>query len=307
MVGAGDGARNNGEGCHRVHGYHGGRCEEVACQHGCHASVLHAYFDGERASFGGVEAERLANEVAQQVACAVVQGDNGKCQQDESQPFFLKLRVDGEDDAAHDAGQAQYADAGHDALYLPEVFPFAQKVVEGDAERNGEECHEQDVLEHSPGIDFNLCACQPKHKQGRDEGRKAGADGCHTHAVCHIALAKETHKVAAHAAGAAANEDDACRQERIEMEKPSQHPCHNGHDGVLCHGSDKDIHGARQQDSEVFGRECAAHGQHDKPQNDRGALPFLHPCKGFRSEERNNGNNDDEKTRVASQPTAEGK
>lgn len=64
VVGAGDGTGDDGKGGHRVGGYHGGRCKEVACQHGCHACVLHAYFYGERTTLGGVEAECLSCQVA---------------------------------------------------------------------------------------------------------------------------------------------------------------------------------------------------------------------------------------------------
>ena len=166
MVGAGDGTGDDGKGGHRVGGYHGGRCKEVACQHGCHACVLHAYFYGERTALGGVEAECLSGQVAKQVAGSVVEGDDGKCEQDELHSLFLKLRMYGEDDATHDACQAQNADAWHNALYLLKVIPFAQEVVEGDSECYGDECHEQDVLEHSPCIYLYLCTSQPKHQQG---------------------------------------------------------------------------------------------------------------------------------------------
>ena len=147
----------------------------------------------------------------------------------------------GEDYSSHDAGQAQNADAGHYALYLLKVFSFTQKVVEGDPECNGNERHQQNILEHSPCINFNFCTSQPKYKQRCNEGRKAGADGCHTNAVCYIALAKKTHEVAANATWAATNENDACCHERIEIKNTCQHPRYDGHNGVLCHGSDKDV------------------------------------------------------------------
>ena len=161
VIGAGYGTWNYGKGSHRVGGYHGGRCKEVACQHGCHACVLHAYFYGERTALGGVEVECLSGQVAKQVTGSVVKGDDGKCEQNQLQSLFLKLWMYGEDDAAHDACQAKNADAWHNALYLLKVFPFAQEVVEGNSECNGNECHQQDVLEHSPCIYFNLCTSQP--------------------------------------------------------------------------------------------------------------------------------------------------
>ena len=294
MIGAGDGTGNYGKGGHWVGGYHGRGRKEVARQHGCHACVLHAHFNGERPTLGGVESECLSSQIAQQIAGTVVEGDNSQCKQDKLHSPFPQLGMYGEDDTAHNAGQAQHADAGHNALYLLKVLPFAQKVVEGYAQCNGNERHQQDVLKHTPCIHLNLRTGQPKHKQGRHKGRKTGADGCHAHAICHITLAEEAHEVAAHTARTATNQNDACSHECVQMKKTGQHPCHNRHNGVLRYGADKDVYRAGKQDAEVLGGECASHRQHDKPKNDRSPLPLLHPCKGIGRQEGNDGNDDDE-------------
>lgn len=82
VIGAGDGTGDDGKGSHRIGGYHGWRCKEVARQHGCHACVLHAYFYGECTALGGVEVECLSGQVAKEVTGSVVEGDDGKCEQD---------------------------------------------------------------------------------------------------------------------------------------------------------------------------------------------------------------------------------
>ena len=89
MVGAGDGAGDDGEGCHRVHGNHGGRGEEVAGKDGRHACILHTDLDGEGAPLGCVEAESLSHEIAEQVARAVVERHDGKRQQDKMEAVCL--------------------------------------------------------------------------------------------------------------------------------------------------------------------------------------------------------------------------
>ena len=114
-----------------------------------------------------------------------------------------------EDDAAHDAGQAQDTQAGHDALYHLEVIPLAQEVIERHAQRHGQQRHEQNVLEHPPGIHINLSASQPQHQQRRHEGRQTSANRRHAHAVCHVALAQEAHDVAAHTTRTAAYQNDS--------------------------------------------------------------------------------------------------
>ena len=90
------------------------------------------------------------------------------------------------------------------------------------------------------------------------------------------------------------------------MEKSCQHPCRDGHDGVLCQGANEDVCGARQQDAEVLCGECAPHGQHDKSQDDRSTLSLLYPCKGVGHEEGYDGYDDDEEARIAGEVLAEG-
>ena len=182
-----------------------------------------------------------------------MQGHDSKCQRNQTQPVCLQLRMNSEDDAAYDTSQAQDAYPRHDALYLLEVFSFAQEIVESNPKRHGQKRHEQYVLEHSPSIHVNLCPGKPKHEQRCDDGRKAGADGRHANAISHIAFAKETHDVAAHASRTAADQYDACRHEAVKVEESDQSKGYEWHDGVLCHGSNQDIYRPGEQDAEVLG------------------------------------------------------
>ncbi len=131
MVGAGDGARDDAEGGHRVGGYGGGGGEEIAGKDGGHAGVLHAYFDADGATLGDGETGGFADEIAEEVAKAVMAGDDSKGEGNEAQTALFKTWMDGEDDATDDEGEAEDRYAGHDGLDLLEVVAVAQEVVEG--------------------------------------------------------------------------------------------------------------------------------------------------------------------------------
>ena len=57
MVGARDGARQNGQGV-----------EELRCQVGGKTGILHTHLDADGAPLGGIEVSNLANQVAQDVS-----------------------------------------------------------------------------------------------------------------------------------------------------------------------------------------------------------------------------------------------
>ena len=306
MIGTRNSARNDGQGCQRIHRNNGWRGEEIACKDCRHACILHSDLDGKGPALGCVEAEKLAHKVAEQVTGAVVECHDGKRESYQTQSVRFQLWVNGEDDASHNTGQTQDTYAGHDALNRLEILPLAQEIVESHAKRHWQKRHEQNVLEHTPGINLDFRSCKPQYEKRRHERRKHSTHGCHADTICHIAFAKKAHNVTTHASRTASDQYNACRHKGVELESPSQSPRHQRHDGVLCNGSNQDVCRSGKQDAEVFRRKRAAHRQHDEAENNRRSLPFLHPRKGAWKDETDDGNQDDEEACVSSQPTTQG-
>ena len=293
MVGAGDGAGDDAEGGHGVGGDGGGGGEEIAGEDGGHAGVLHAYFDADGATLGDGETGGFADEIAEEVAEAVVAGDDGEGEGNEAQTVLFETGMDGEDDATDDEGEAEDGDAGHDGLDLLEVVAVAQEVVEGATQGHGKDGDEADVLEHAEGIDFDLLACEPQDHEGCDDGREEGGDGGHAYGECDITVAKERHDVARYATGTTAYEDDAGTEEGVEAEDLGETVGNEGHDGELRQGAEEDIEGTAEDDFEVFGGEGAAHGEHDDAEDDGGTCSLLHPGEGGGEEPAQDGCGDD--------------
>ena len=174
VVGAGNGAGDDAEGGHGVGGDGGGGGKEIAGEDGGHAGILHAYFDADGATFGDGETGGFADEIAEEVAEAIVAGDDCEGEGNEAQPVLFETGMDGEDDTTDDEGETEHRDAGHDGLYLLEVVATAEEVVEGAAQSYWKDGDEANVLEHAKGIDFDLLACEPKHHKGCDDGSQEG-------------------------------------------------------------------------------------------------------------------------------------
>lgn len=161
MVCTRDGTGEDGKGCHGIGGKHDFGGEEVAREDGCHASVLHAYFEREGALLGGGEAKEAANRVTEQVAEGVVTGYDKQCETYQRPAFLQKLWTNGEDDATDDQGETDDAQSGKDGAQVF-VVPFAalgimsHEPVQKHAQRDGQEGYEQDVLEHAYGIYLDL-------------------------------------------------------------------------------------------------------------------------------------------------------
>lgn len=157
-----DGAGEDGKGCHGIGGKHGFGGEEVAREDGCHASVLHAYFEGEGALLGGGETKEATNRVTEQVAESVVTGYDKQCETYQRPALLQELWTNGEDDSTNNQGETDDTQSGQDGTQVLAV-PFAALViaphepVQEHAQRDGQEGYEQDVLEHAYGIYLNLC------------------------------------------------------------------------------------------------------------------------------------------------------
>ena len=293
VVGAGDGAGDDAEGGHGVGGDGGGGGEEIAGEDGGHAGVLHAYFDADGATLGDGETGGFADEIAEEVAEAVVAGDDGEGEGNEAQTVLFETGMDGEDDATDDEGEAEDGDAGHDGLDLLEVVAVAQEVVEGATQGHGKDGDEADVLEHAKGIDFDLLACEPQDHEGCDDGREEGGDGGHAYGEGDVTVAEERHDVARYATGTTAYEDDAGTEEGVEAEDLGETIGNEGHDGELRQGAEEDIEGTAEDYLEVFGGEGAAHGEHDDAEDDGGTCSLLHPGEGGGEEPAQDGCGDD--------------
>ena len=83
------------------------------------------------------------------------------------------------------------------------------------------------------------------------------------------------------------------------MEHTRERPRQKGHDSVLRHGTDEDIHRAREHDTEIFERKCQTHREHDETENDRGTLSLLHPTEEVGEEIGHHSRENDEKAGVA--------
>ena len=108
MVSTGNGTWNDAECGQWIGGNRGWGGEEIACKDGGHTCVLHADFKTEGASFGLAETEASTQNIAQEIAEAVVTGDDGEGQEDEEEAILFESRMNGEDYATDDEGQAEH-------------------------------------------------------------------------------------------------------------------------------------------------------------------------------------------------------
>lgn len=163
VPGAGDGAGEHGEGL----------CgEEGAGEDGGKTGILHADFDGDGTLLGGIEPGEDTDSVAQQVAEGVVAEDDGEGPQEERETTGYEIIVNRRDDSAHDAGQADDAQSGHQGLNGREALALGEGIVEETADANGDNRHDEDVQEHADGIYLDDLAGQILHQQRRHHRSK---------------------------------------------------------------------------------------------------------------------------------------
>ena len=79
-----------------------GICKEACRKYRCHSRILHAHLDGDGALFGGVELERPAHAVAQNIAERIMAEHDREHEEDEPESVCQELRTHGHDDATHD-------------------------------------------------------------------------------------------------------------------------------------------------------------------------------------------------------------
>ena len=106
-------------------------------------------------------------------------------------------------------------------------------------------------------------------------------------------MTEERHDVARYATGTTAHENDAGTEEGVEAEDLGETIGYKGHDGELRQGAKEDIEGTAEHYLEVFGREGAAHGEHDYAEDDGGTGSLLHPGEGGGEEPAQDGCGDD--------------
>lgn len=292
-----DGTRYNGEGIRGHKEGHG----EVRAETG----VLHAYLDAQRTFFGRRETAEMCYRIAQDVTQCVVTQHDGESQHKEQETALNEGIVHSGHYPTDDNGEARNGETGHQGLNVLKDRLPAQPQVEGVTNGNGDDRHNKDLAEHAHRIDLNLCACQPQHKERRENGGKERGDTRHADAERHVAMAEERHDVARHAARTAADEHNADRQRnairgkgRNLAEQPRQAEGYKRHDRKLRSGTDEDVARATRKQLKVLRAQREAHGEHDDA-NDDGLRVAFDPRKKCWKEEGDNSREYNDKTRPA--------
>ena len=215
-----------------------------------------------------------------------------KHEEEERKPVRKQVRTHRHDDAAHNQCKANHAYRGHIRTYFLEHRILAQEVVAGKADQDRSDRHVQDIQEHPLGVHVDARIGKPEHEQRGHEGSKQGRDHRHAHGIRHVPFGKETHHIARDATRAAAHENDAHGQVRVEPENLGEREGHQRHDSVLCARPEQNVERLLHEVLHVVDGDGKAHAEHDDAQDD-GTRVAVHPAKKDGGEKRDNSATDD--------------
>lgn len=120
----------------------------------------------------------------------------GKDREEEHQSLHKELVVNSRYHTTYDTGESKDAECRHHRLRLAEVLVLTHEQVAEETDGYRKERDEEDVLEHSKGINLHLLACKPEHEQWRYDWCEERACRSHSYRESHVALAEIRHDIA---------------------------------------------------------------------------------------------------------------
>lgn len=238
MPGAADGAWDDGQ--------RTADSKEGGCKYRSKTSILHTYLDRDGALLGSRETTQATDGIAKEIATAVVAQHNDEHHSEEQQTFHHEFILYGCHDSTYDTCQTKNTEAGHYRLCLLEPLSLAPEEISEETDSYRYEGDNEDVEEHSEGIDLYLFTSKPENEQWGDNGCKECRNGGHAYREGDVALAKVGHDIARHSSRTAANEDDTYNDrfryaDAKESHTNGERPCDEGHEAELGTGADEDV------------------------------------------------------------------
>ena len=142
--------------------------------------------------------------MAQNIAKRIVQEDG----EEDKRSACEEAAALGSGDTAHNAGQSDDGEAGHNLADFRIGFLIAPLAVAECTDGHRQDGDKKDTAEHADSIHIDAFARQPEHEQGRHERSEQGGYGGHAYGVGNIAPAEKAHDVAGDATGAAAYQNE---------------------------------------------------------------------------------------------------
>lgn len=240
-----------------------GRCEVHESQRGSQTGILHADFDGHRASLRGIQAEMARAEMAEQHAAKIVQDDDT-----EDEESIIQDRTSGEGDHAGDSDDDdQCGEHRHDRIYL--LHLTREEIVDADTYEQRQEHHLHDGHHHGHEIDIDPGTGDEPYEERRDKWRKDGIHHRHGYRQSDVGFGDVGNDIRSRAAGAAADKDDADRDFRRKGEEMDQCEGSRRHDDELQHRADRYILRLFEYIPEITGGEAHTHAEHDDTEQRR--------------------------------------
>lgn len=170
-------------------------------------------------------------------------------------------------DSCDNQSETGYGNTWHQGLESrKKTFRGTEKVKKG-PNRNWKNGEQENVSEHSYGINGNNLVGRNLHEQRCHDGSQKRGCASHTYGKCHIAMTEKGHDVGGDSTGTAAYQEDANGKGWLQMKNVDKGICDDRHQKKLSAGTYKDVKRSLEKNLEVISRKCESHCQHDESQN----------------------------------------
>ncbi len=241
-------------------------------------TVLHADLDGDGRLLGTLETENLSRQETKGETAEIMEHHHKDDDERRGEDAFSIER----DHDTEDGSDGQRRNGRHIGLYLFCKTP--KPIIQHDADDDGENDDLRDAQQHAPSIDIDALTGIEEDEERREEGRKEGGNGRHSHGEGEVTFGQESNDIARSTTGTAADEDDTDGEFRGEVEKFAEPPRQRRHDDELRQAADDDVLRTGEDNAEVLELEIQAHSAHHDAEHPVDALRG-NPRKGCRDKE----------------------